>query len=355
MGLITTVMLIFSILGAMDRIIGNRFGLGKEFEKGFLLLGAMSLSMTGMLVITPWLAQILEPVFSFVWRYLHIDPSVVPAILFANDMGGAPMATQIAVDSQIGGFNALIVSSMMGATISFTIPYALGVVREEQHKNMFLGILCGIVVIPLGCLVSGIVLKIPIGKLLFDLFPLIIFSLLLALGLLKFTDICVRLFNGFAIFVRSLITVGLIVGVVQFLTGKYLLSPIASLEEGTMVCLNASVVLSGAFPLMYLISKLLVKPLRFIGGKFGINEVSAIGFASTLVSNAPTFGVMNKMDEKGVVMNSAFAVSAAFVFGSHLAFTMAFDETYLSAMLIGKVVSGVLALFVANYVYETKK
>ena len=47
----------------------------------------MALSMLGMLVITPWLASILEPVFSFVWKFLHIDPSIVPAILFASDMG----------------------------------------------------------------------------------------------------------------------------------------------------------------------------------------------------------------------------------------------------------------------------
>ena len=352
MDFITTVIIVFSILGALDRIIGGRLGLGKEFEKGFLLLGAMSLSMIGMLVITPWLASILNPVFSFVWERLHIDPSVVPAMLFANDMGGAPMATKIAVDGQIGGFNALIVSAMMGVTISFTIPYALGVVEVEQQKNLFLGILCGIVVIPLGCLASGMVLRVPFGSLLFNLLPLILFSLLLTWGLLKFTNICVKIFNGFAAFVRGLITVGLIIGVIQFLTGKELLSPIATLEEGAMVCLNASVVLSGAFPLMHLISKVLVKPLRFIGGKFGINEVSALGFASTLVSNAPTFGVMYKMDEKGVVLNSAFAVSASFVFGSHLAFTMAFDGTYLLAMIIGKLVAGVLALFAANYVYK---
>lgn len=61
---------------------------------------------------------------------------------------------------------------------------------------------------------------------------------------------------------------------------------------------------------------------------------------------------MYKMDEKGVVLNSAFSVSAAFVFGSHLAFTMAFDAEYVSAMMIGKLIAGVLAIFVANYVYE---
>ena len=48
MDIITIVVLVFGILGALDRILGGRLGLGKEFEKGFSLLGAMALSMIGM-------------------------------------------------------------------------------------------------------------------------------------------------------------------------------------------------------------------------------------------------------------------------------------------------------------------
>ena len=32
MNVITVIMLVFSMLGALDRILGCRFGLGKEFE-----------------------------------------------------------------------------------------------------------------------------------------------------------------------------------------------------------------------------------------------------------------------------------------------------------------------------------
>ena len=72
---IKTIMLLFAMLGALDRIIGNRFGLGKEFEKGFMLLGNMALSMIGMIVLSPWLAEICKPVFDFVANTLHLDPS----------------------------------------------------------------------------------------------------------------------------------------------------------------------------------------------------------------------------------------------------------------------------------------
>jgi len=319
------------------------------------LLGSMALSMLGMLVIVPWLASIMDPVFNFVWKFLHIDPSVVPAMLFANDMGGAPLATEIAVNEKIGGFNALIVSSMMGVTVSYTIPYALGVVDFKQHRSLFMGILCGIVTIPIGCFTSGLFLGISFVPLVVDLIPLMIFSGILVWGLLKHPDICIKIFGIFGVAIRGLITVGLVIGIIHFLTGKKLINPMSTLEEGIVVCVNASIVLSGAFVLMNIVAKLLKTPLQKLGNKVGINQVSALGFATSIVSSTPTFGLMYKMDEKGVVLNAAFAVSAAFTFGAHLAFTTAFNATYVSTMIVGKLIAGVLAIFVANYIYERQK
>ena len=48
----------------------------------------------------------------------------------------------------------------------------------------------------------------------------------------------------------------------------------------------------------------------------------------------------------------AFAVSASFIFGDHLAFTMAFDEKYVAGMVIGKFIGGVSALVVAHFLYS---
>ena len=58
------------------------------------------------------------------------------------------------------------------------------------------------------------------------------------------------------------------------------------------------------------------------------------------------------MNKKGVVLNSAFAVSASFALGSHLAFTMAFDKVYVLPMIIGKIVSGVCAVVLALLIYK---
>ena len=68
---LTIIMVAFALLGALDRIFGSRFGLGKEFERGFMMLGPAALSMIGMLVITPWLAEIMSPALDWIWNAVH--------------------------------------------------------------------------------------------------------------------------------------------------------------------------------------------------------------------------------------------------------------------------------------------
>ena len=83
MNYITLIMLVFSMIAAIDRIIGGKMGLAKEFERGFMLLGVMMLSMTGMISISPIIADLLEPLFDLIYNALHIDPSIIPASIFA--------------------------------------------------------------------------------------------------------------------------------------------------------------------------------------------------------------------------------------------------------------------------------
>jgi len=317
-----------------------------------MLLGTMALSMIGMIVVSPMIADVMKPVSEFLSGTLHIDASIIPASLFANDMGGAALSAEMAGSEQTGLFNALVVSSMMGCTISFTIPFSLGVVSKDQHKELLLGLLCGIVTIPIGCIVSGIICKIPVVSLLINLMPLVIFSAVIAFGLVRFPELCIKIFKVFSIFVTAIITIGLSLGVIRFLTGFEVIKGLATIEEGAAICLNAAIVLSGSFPLMYVLAKVLRKPLKAVGKLIGVNENSIVGLISNLASSATSFGMMDKMDKKGVVLNSAFAVSGAFILGSHLAFTMAFDTSYVLPVIAGKFVAGVLAVILSGVIYN---
>lgn len=356
MNYITIIVLIFALIGALDRILGNRFGLGKEFEKGFNLLGVMMLTMTGMISLAPLLGELVRPLSEFVSSTLGIDASIIPATLLANDMGGAPLALEMAQNEKLAVFNAYVVSSMMGCTVSFTIPFAIGMVDKKQHGDMLLGLLCGIVTIPIGCFIAGLISKIGIGLLLIDLLPLILFSVVLAIGIIFATNLCVKIFTMLGKIITIIITVGLALGIFSFLMekilpGKVFISGLAPIEDGANVCLNAAIVLAGAFPFVYILSKLLKKPLGVLGKKTGLNDFSTIALLASLATCATAYGTMDKMDRKGVMLNAAFSVSGAFVFGSHLAYTMANDSSFVLPVIVGKIISGVCAVIVAAIVY----
>lgn len=352
MNAISIVMLSFALLGALDRICGNKFGLGKEFERGFNLLGPMALSMIGMIVIAPAIGVWLGSFFEFFYNVFSIDPSIIPASIFANDMGGTPLAMEIMKDEEVGMYNALVVSSIMGAVISYTIPFGAGIVNKTQHKELFFGFLCGIVAIPFGCFISGLTLEISFFALLLNLLPLILLSVIISVGLIFFPSGTVKIFKGFGIFMMALITVGLALGMFTAVTGIVVCKDFASVHEGAKICFNAAITLSGAFPLMFLVSKLLNKPMSALGKKLGINPTSAVCLIPNLVTNATTFGMMRDMDKKGLVLNAALSVTVAFCFGSHLGFTTSYDTKYVLPMIVAKLVSGIFAIAIALLIYK---
>ena len=56
------------------------------------------------------------------------------------------------------------------------------------------------------------------------------------------------------------------------------------------------------------------------------------------------FVLVKDMDARGKVINIAFAVSGAFVFGSHLGFVAGMEKEMVFAMIVGKLVAGVSAI-----------
>ena len=366
MTVLIILVLIFSTLGAVDYVIGNKLGIGAEYERAFKLFSAMALSMIGMIVLAPMIARLLAPVLGFMSETLGLDPSILPAMLLANDMGGAPLSTQVATDPAMGMFNGLVVSSMFGCTISFTIPFALGLVAKENYRELCYGLLCGVVTIPVGCFVGGLICGLPLVALLINLLPLVIFSVLIAVALILAPNACVKVFKGFGFFIKALIIVGLTMGIYNFLIPKItpmnlfgnsfdlpLIPYLDTVESGAMVCLNASIVMTGMFPLVTLVSRLLNRPLKAVGSRVGIDEKSSLSLVACLATSATTFGMMNDMNKKGMMVNSAFSVSGAFTFCSHMAFTMAFPggEAYLLPVIVGKLISGVTALILAFLLY----
>ena len=51
--ILIALMAAFAGLGALDRILGNRLGLGQEFENGIQAMGSLALAMVCLLYTSP--------------------------------------------------------------------------------------------------------------------------------------------------------------------------------------------------------------------------------------------------------------------------------------------------------------
>ncbi len=345
--ILIAVMAAFAVLGALDRIFGDRFGLGKEFEGGILAMGSLAMAMIGVISLAPVLAAVLRPIVVPVFSLLGADPAMFAGSILACDMGGGPLAAEMTTDKDAALLGGVITGSMLGATIVFTIPVAMGILDEADRPAMAKGILCGIVTIPVGVLVGGIVAGFPLLMVLRNLIPIVLIAALIALGLWKAEGAMIRGFAAFGKGVVALITAGLAAAIVEELTGFVLIPGMAPISEGFQTVGAIAIVLAGAFPLVYVLTRLLKKPLLRLGKVLGINDVSAAGLVASLANSIATFGMVKDMDRRGKVVNIAFAVSAAFVFGDHLGFTAGFAPELLPAMIAGKLAGGVSAVAVA--------
>ena len=340
-------MAVFALLGGLDRILGGRFGLGSRFEEGILSMGSLALAMVGIVSLAPVLAGILKPIVVPVYRLLGADPAMFAGTVLACDMGGGPLARQLTADPQAADLGGVITGSMLGATVVFTIPVAMGILEEEDRPAMAKGILCGMVAIPFGILAGGLTAGYAFSMVLRNLVPIVLMALLIALGLWRAEKAMVAAFTAFGKIVVAVVTVGLSGAIIQALTGFLVIPGLAPISEGFETVGTIAIVLAGAFPLVYVLTQVLNKPLMALGKLLGINEPASAGLIASLANSIATFGMVKDMDDRGKVVNIAFAVPAAFVFGDHLGFTAGFAPELLPAMIVGKLVGGVFAVGVA--------
>lgn len=164
--------------------------------------------------------------------------------------------------------------------------------------------------------------------------------------------------TGFTIFGKGVvivITLGLAASIIETLTGFVVIPGMAPIKDGIEIVGSIAITLAGAFPLVLFLTKVLNKPLTALGKTLGMNEKAAAGMIATLANNIPMFGLMKEMDKKGKILNVAFAVSAAFVFGDHLGFTAGVDTKMIFPMVVGKLVGGITAVILAKFMFRNIK
>ena len=353
--IILIIMALFAVIDGIDRIFGSRFGLGTAFERGILIMGQLFLSMSGMIVLAPVIAKVLSPVVIPVYTFLGADPAMFAGSFLACDMGGFPLALELTENTDAARLGGIIAASMLGVTVTFTLPVAMGVIKKEDRPFAAKGLLCGIVTVPVGIFVGGIAAGCSPLFVLKNTVPTIILSLLIAFGLWKLEKILIICFTYFGRFMTALAIAGLVIALVERLCNITIIPGLTRLDGAFTVIGDIALMLAGAFPLRFIVTKLLRKPLVALGKKMKINEHSVSGLLTSLVNSIPVFDSVGSMDERGKVMNMAFAVSGAFVFGDHLAFTAGSSPETIIGLIAGKLTAGVCAVLLAILMTKKKK
>lgn len=346
--IIMWIMAFGALAGGIDRILGNRFGLGKRFEEGFSLLGPTALSMAGIICLTPLLSRFLHFALVPIWNYFGLDAGLLGGIL-AIDMGGYQLAGELSASPEIVRYSGLVLAATLGCTITFTIPVGMGMLKENDRLFFSRGMLIGTGTLPVCLVVGGLLSGLSFFTIVIQSLPVLVFCFLLMFGIWRFPDVTVHAFTVFASIIRFLTTIGLIAGAFCYMTGFSLLPDLAPLEDAMAVVSSIGIVLLGSLPTAELLQRALKKPLSFIGKKTGMNDASAAGLLMGIVSPVPAITMMDQMDERGKIVNAAFLVCAASALAAHMGFTFGTDPDFVVSLLVSKLAGGVAAICAALF------
>ena len=262
-------------------------------------------------------------------------------------MGGYKIAQAIGQNNQEIYFSGILISSILGCTISFTLPLALGMIKEDHIDILCKGILCGIVTLPIGLFFGGILLKMSILKILQSLFPIIVISLFIIIGLYKIPSRMIKYFKALAKFIFLIGLIGLGLQGFKSITGIELIKNLLPLEEAITIVGKIAIFLAGANVMLEVIKLTFKNKIKKLERSLGINSASVAALVGSLASAVIVFTDFDKLDNRGKLVCSAFSVAGAYVFGGQLGYVVTEAKDITLIYILVKLVCGFLAILLA--------
>lgn len=370
-----------AVVGAIAAVRDEESELGKEFLSGLHAIGVIFIPVAGVMAAIPLLSEVVVFLLGGPFAVIESDPSIAATSVIAVDMGGYQLAAKLAASKE-GWIAAMFVGYLSGATIVFSIPVGLAMLDKKDHPYFALGIMSGILGIPFGVLTSIAVsaaiglpvrpdvattgastyyLQWQLADVLANLLPVALFVGAVALGLRFLPALMIRVFILFGRGVGAFTKIVLTLCVVEYFTkafsslfGSWPLDPIIADQADPFRALEVAgyigIMLCGAFPMIFLIRRHLARPIGSLGKRVGLSPVGASGLLATVSNILALFRILRDMPPEDKVVNIAFAVSAAFLFGDHLAFTATFQPNLIVAVMTGKIVAGVVGFAIARWI-----
>jgi ethanolamine transporter len=364
--------------GAMASIFKPESELGKQFVEGINAIGPIFFAVAGIFASLPYLEQFCRMAFGQVYASVGADPAMAATTIIAVDMGGYQLADALS-STRESWIMAMLTGYMAGATIVYAMPIGLRVIQKKDKKYFALGMMAGFASIPVGVFVSCAIvaltnpmvreiistdselsyqLHMEFGLIIRNLIPLIIICVAIAVGLKLAPNGMIKGFLVFGSFVdigARLVLVGWILeiytGLPSKIFGGWGFDPImaddVTLERCVELVCYVSLMLSGAFPLVYLIQKYLGRGLEKVGRLFNFSREGTVGFIATAANSLAMYPMLKNMRAEDKVKVVAFCVCGSFLIGDHLSFTANFQPSLIVPLMLGKLAGGIFAVLLA--------
>lgn len=342
------IMLLFAagaVLGGIDYMMGNKKGYGVKFEEAFMLLGPTALSMAGIICISPALAMVAGRLITPLCHLAGIDPAMAGGIL-AIDMGGYQLSVKLAADPALGNFSGIVIGAIFGCTVTFTLPIGMGMIDPADHGTFLKGMMIGMITMPAGFILGGLVCGFSPVLLLHQLSPILLLAFLLVIGLWKLPDKMLRFFHLFVRLLKALITFGLILGAFCYMLGLSF-AWLTPLSDAMQVVASICIVMLGSLPATLFLQRALEKPLHALGTCLGLDDTSIAAILIGTVSVLPALTMVKDMSPKGKLAVCSWLVSAASLMGAHIAFTAGIAPDMTLSLIVAKLSGAFVALIVS--------
>lgn len=353
MNVFTLLMLFFAVIGLIDKLVDDRCGLSSEFDKGLATMGPTLFSMAGFYCISISVLNLYSDTIVQFFSMIHLKPEIVFGMLLAPDLGGYNIAVKLSSDPVLAVFSGVLLTSTIGATISFQFPVFLGSIHKKDIPFFMKGIIYGLIVLPFILLAVGY--GIGIKNMVVTFLPIFIVCFLLIGGMFFAYKVTMKIVTTFGLFIHklSIILFIFVLGTIYF---NMKLTSIDLIKEITYTGLQMTITVCGAMVLCHLLQKYAQKYLKKITHVLNINEYATIGLVLSLGSSVAMLPLFHKMDEKGKIINSAFSVSGAYVFGGQYAFISSFVSAKVSLLyILTKLIAGIFAVIIASVMLNKKK
>lgn len=362
---IMLLMMIFSFVGCIDKLRGNKHGYGEKFDEAFATLQPLAFAMIGCICLVPILKLLLEPIITPVYEFFGASPAMFAGTILPIDSGAYPLAMELAGEEKaLGCFSGAVLGGTFGCLIIGFIPISMSVIDKKYFDSLSMAVLIAVITIPLGCIAGGLSMnltpyKITFREIMINLIPAIIVAAIVATGLALRPREVMNVFYVVGRGMQVVLVASISIAAFQAMTGvripllRLMVEPspetgISPLTDSLIVIGNIALILSGAFPMVLWVSRAFRKPIMLLSRKMGMNEAGGTALVASVASYFPAAGLVPEMNEKSRLLVITFSVSASFVFGDHLGYIAGVNQDMVLPTIVAKLTGGITAMILAN-------